>query len=120
MVRAERDRPADDDDVDEELSGGEFEIEGALRAAGEREDDEAHDEEDADSVDRSGEEWMLDQEWQAQCGDDVDSRDGERDEVVQCEAERDSGAAGLEGTRAEEPAGDSFPDTRDGNVKRGG
>jgi hypothetical protein len=110
VARRERDGPADDDDVDDELREREFQVEGALGAAREREDDVEHDEIDRDAVEPTGDEWMIEQEWQALRGDYVDGGDDQRDEEVEGEAENRGARAGFDGTRTEKSAGHALED----------
>ena len=110
VSRRERDGPADDDDVDDELGEREFQVEGALGAAREREDDVEHDEIDRDAVEAAGDEWVIKQEWQALRGDYVDGGDDQRDEEVESEAENRGARAAFDGTRTEKSAGHALED----------
>ena len=100
----EGDGPADDDDVDEELGGGELQVEGALRAAGDWKDDEKHDGEDDDAVEASGGEWVAEEKWQMKAGEDIDGGDDERNEVVEGEAQGAGAPAFFEGGRPQDAA----------------
>jgi hypothetical protein len=110
VSRRERDGPADDDDVDDELREGEFQVEGALGAARERENDVEHDAIDRDAVECTGDEWVIEQEWQALRGDNVDGGDDQRNEEVESEAEDRGAPIRFEGTRTEKSAGHALED----------
>ena len=110
MARAERDGPADDDDVDDELGEREPQVEGALGAAGERKDDEKHHGEDGDAVESSGDEWVLEQEGQAKAREHIDGRDDTCNEEVEGEAEGAGAPAFFEGRRSQDAAGHALKD----------
>ena len=106
----ERDGPADDDDVDDELGEREFQVEGTLCAARKREDDIEHDEIDRDAVEPTGDERVIEQEWQALRSDYVDGGDDQRDEEVEGEAENRGARTCFQGTRTEKSAGHALED----------
>ena len=110
VARRECDGPTDDGDVDDELGEGEFQVEGAPGAPREREDDVEHDEIDRDAVEPTGDEWVIEQEWQALRGEDVDGGDDERDEEVEGEAENRGARIWFQGTRTEKSAGHALED----------
>ena len=110
VSRRERDGPADDDDVDDELGEREFQVEGALGATREREDDVEHDAIDRNAVEPAGDERVIEQEWQALRGEDVDGGDDERDEEVESEAENRGVRTWFQGTRTEKSAGHTLED----------
>jgi hypothetical protein len=84
----ERDGPADDADVDDELGKREVAVEGALCPAGEWQDDVVHHYVDIDAVERACGEWMFQQKWETLARENVDGGDGEGDDEVQGEPER--------------------------------
>lgn len=110
MSSRQSDGPADDHDVNGELSQREFEIEGARGAAREREDDVEHHEIDRDAIEAAGDKWVIEHQWQALSGEDVDGGDDQRDEEVEGEAEDRRARTRFEGTRTEKSAGHALED----------
>jgi hypothetical protein len=110
VVRGKRDGPTDDEDMNQQLAGGELQVEGTLGATGERKDDEKHHGEDGDAVESAGDERVPEEKRQVKAREHVDGRDDACNDEVEGDAQGSAVPASLKGARTEKTAGHPLED----------